>query len=940
MNRLPHRSILLGVALLFVLCGSAFAESAKLDLSARMALAQMRAVAAGTAATAPPDASESADPLAELAINSAGELDCFVVGNVTRAELEAAGARVRSEVPGGIFTVFIPLDAVDAVAALGGVERIEGAQIQQAEHDLSVPTTNASIFRGAGPTFTGLNGAGVIAGNIDTGVDYDHEDFKNAGGLTRFLKIWDQTDAIGPPAAGFGYGSDWTVADINALISRAKDTHGHGSHTLGSMGGDGSQIAAGSAPAFTYTGMAPMADLIAVDASVGGGFSNTAMLDGINYIFQQATAFGKPAVANLSIGGSFGPHDGSSTFEVAVDGLTGVGRAVVFSSGNSRGDQQHAEMNATVGGADITMTCLNGAVLNRRFQINGWYNVTETVNVTVITPNGTIIGPITLGNQNAGYPGLPTPNGAVYVENGLVTSTNGSRQIILDVINQNAATQNLTGTWTFRFTAVVIGAANGEVDLWRNFQSNTALAANFAIGNNSTEELVNAISTGFNTISVASWASKRTWADCFGNPSVTFNGSVPVGNISPFSSMGPTRDNRQKPNLAAPGSVIASVQSKDFAVVCPAGFSANLPGLQHVMSQGTSMAAPHVSGAIALLFQKYGPLSVAQVRTLLQTRAVVDGFVTALGAPWNKDFGWGKLNLGDMTDPTCTVTSPNGGEVLVVGANENLTWTASDPYLGVTGVDIQISRDNGSTWTPIATGVANTGTLAWVVTGPTTNTALLRVTARDAAGNQGVDVSNLVWAIVDPPVATTLSLFRAEPIEEGVRLVWEFADPSEFSRVALERATAAVGPWNEMAAEISQDGSWTVALDRTAVAGTTYFYRLSGTYRDGTRELFGPLSATAGRPITEFALSPIAPNPTDGAALIEYAVPGRADVTVAMFDLQGRKVATLASGSHAPGLYQVTWNGDLDGRKANTGVYFLRMVSPTFSKTRRLVVSH
>lgn len=938
MNRLRHRSLLLVVGMMFALCGSAFAESAKLDLSARLALAQMRAVASGTQANAPAD--ESADAPAELAINSAGELDCFVVGSVTRAELEAAGARVRSDLPGGIFTVFIPLDAIDAVSAIAGVERIEGAQIEALELDASVPTTNATLFRGPGPGFAGLNGAGVIVGNVDTGVDYDHEDYKTALGLTRFLKIWDQTDAIGPAAAGFGYGSDWTAADINALISRAKDTNGHGSHTMGIMGGDGSQIAGGSAPAYTYTGMAPMADLIAVDASVSGSFTNTAMIDGINYIFQQATAFGKPAVANLSIGGSFGPHDGSSTFEVAVDGMTGPGRAVVFSSGNNRGDPQHAEINATVGGADITMSCVNGAVLNRRFQINGWYNATETINVTIITPNGTVVGPVTLGNVNAAYPGTVTANGAVYIENGAFLSTNGSRQVILDVINQNAATQTLTGTWTFRFTAVALGAALGEVDLWRNFQSNTALAANFVIGNDSNFELVNAIGTGFNSITVASWASKRTWADCFGNPSVTFSGSVAVGNISPFSSMGPTRDNRQKPELAAPGSVIASVQSHDFAVVCPAGFSANLPGLQHVMNQGTSMAAPHVSGAIALLFQKYGAaLTVPQLRNLLQTRAVVDAFVTALGAPWNKDFGYGKLNLGDMSDPTCAVTYPNGGEVLVVGANENLTWNASDPYLGVTGVDIEISRDNGTNWSPIATGVANTGTLAWVVTGPTTNTALLRVTAKDAAANQGVDVSNLVWAIIDPPVATTLSLFRAEPNTDGIRLVWEFVDPSQFSRVALERGTAATGPWSELAAELTQDGSWTVALDRTAETGATYFYRLATTYHDGTREVFGPLSATAGRPITEFALSPIAPNPTDGAALIEYAVPNRADVTVAMFDLQGRKVATLASGSHAPGLYQVSWNGDLDGRKANTGVYFLRMVSPTFSKTRRLVVS-
>ena len=927
---------ILAVTLLAVLCGAAAAESTKLDFAARLAVAQMRATAAGAPAA---QAAEGADPGAPLALSASGDLDCFVVGDVTRAQLEAAGVQVRSELPGGIFTAFVPLASLDAVTAMTGVERIEGAQIEEAEHDLSVPTTNASLFRGPGPGFGGLNGAGVIVGNVDTGVDYDHEDFKDVFGNTRFLKIWDQTDGIGPPAAGFGYGSDWTAADINALTSRAKDTHGHGSHTMGSMGGDGSAVAAGSAPAFTYTGMAPMADLVAVDASVTGSFSNTGMIDGINYIFQTATAFGKLAVANLSIGGSFGPHDGSSTFEVAVDAMTGPGRAVVFSSGNDRGAPIHAETNATALGADITMTCLNGAVLNRRFQINGWYNATEVIDVTVITPNGTVVGPVSLGNLDAAYPGITTANGAVYVENGVTTSTNGSRQIILDVINQNASTQTLTGTWTFRFTAISLGAANGLVDLWRNFQSSSALTATFVIGNDSNRELINAIGTGFNTIAAASWTSKRYWTDCFGDVNVNFSGAVNPGNISPFSSMGPTRDGRQKPEIAAPGSAIASVQSHDIVVSCPAGLSANLAGLQHVINQGTSMAAPHVSGAIALLFQKYGALSVAQIRALLQQRAVVDGFVTALGGPWNKDFGWGKLNIGDMTDPTCAVTAPNGGEVVVVGTGVNLTWNASDPYLGVTGVDLAVSRDGGLIWSTIASGVANTGSFPWTVTGPTTNTALLRVTASDAAGNQGVDQSDAAWAIVDPPVATVVSEFRAEPIDQGVRLVWAFADPSAFSRVALERATTDRGPWSEPDAELFQDGSATVALDRSAETGHTYFYRLAVTYADGRTDAFGPLSATAGRPITEFALASIAPNPTDRGALIEYAVPQRSDVTIAMFDLQGRQVATLASGSHPVGRYQVTWSGEVDGGKARAGVYFVRMVSPAFSRTRRVVVS-
>src|SRR5206468_11377226 len=130
------------------------------------------------------------------------------------------------------------------------------------------------------------------------------------------LKIWDQTDAGGPNPAAFAYGSEWSSASIDNLTSRAKDTHGHGSHTMGTAAGDGSAVGtAGSAPIYTYAGMAPMADIIAVDGSVSGSFSRTQMADGINYIFGQATALGKNCVVNCSIGSQFGPKDGTDAFE-------------------------------------------------------------------------------------------------------------------------------------------------------------------------------------------------------------------------------------------------------------------------------------------------------------------------------------------------------------------------------------------------------------------------------------------------------------------------------------------------------------------------------------------------------------------------------------------------------------------------------------------------
>ena len=912
----------LAAALLLACVSPALADLGKLDPVARIALHRLRVG----------ESPQAIGREGRLAVGAQGELDVFVVGNATREELEAAGARVRTAVP-GVFTAWIPLDRVDAVAAIAGVSRIEGAEIDQVSNDMGTIAAGAAAFRAAGPTFTGLNGAGVIVGNVDTGVDYDHDDFKDALGHTRILKIWDQTSAVGPAPAGFDYGREWTAAQIDALTSTAGDTHGHGTHTMGTAAGDGSAVADGSAPAFTYAGMAPMSDLIVVDGSTTGSFSRTQMADGVSYIFQQATAFGKPAVVNVSIGSQSGPKDGTDAFEQTVDALSGPGKIVVLSAGNDRNLPLHAEWFP--GNPNPTMSISSTATSARFVVIRGYYEATEQHNVTITTPSGAVVGPVALGGISGGYPGPLTPNGNVYVENGVTLTSTGDKLVYIELNAANGAT--ISGSWTFTYTPVVIGAAGGEVDMWRTSTSGGAGSTyNFVVGNQPGEEIINAIATGVNTIAAGAWVSRQTWVDCSGG-GVTF-GQPAAGNLANFSSPGPTRDGRIKPDVAGPGTAIISARTGDVAGVC-ATPDLDVGGLTHTASQGTSMSAPHVSGAVALLFQKYGALTPTQVRTILHDRAIVDGFVTAFGAAPNKDFGWGKLALGDMSDPICTVTSPDGGEALAVGAHVDLTWSAADPLVGVTGVDIELSRDQGATWSAIATGIANTGSLAWTVTGPATDHALLRVTASDAAANRGVDVSNAAWAIVNPQVSVEAVLFRAEPVEEGIRLAWEFADPSRFSSIGVERGPTANGPWSELALDVSYEGSATVALDRTAEVGRTYFYRLAVTYRDGGSDAYGPLSATAGRPITEFALAGITPNPTRDRTVVGYAVPFDAEVSVLLYDLQGREVAVLARGPHRPGVYQATWSGEVDGGRARAGVYFLQLSSPGVSKTRRIVVA-
>ncbi|WP_263784386.1 Ig-like domain-containing protein [Salinibacter grassmerensis] len=84
----------------------------------------------------------------------------------------------------------------------------------------------------------------------------------------------------------------------------------------------------------------------------------------------------------------------------------------------------------------------------------------------------------------------------------------------------------------------------------------------------------------------------------------------------------------------------------------------------------------------------------------------------------------------------------------------------------------------------------------------------------------------------------------------------------------------------------------------------------------------------------QFALRNSAPNPARGAATIAFSVPEQTHVTIDVFDVLGRKVATLTDGQKEPGQHDVR----LNARSLSSGTYFYRMSAEGFSKTRRLSV--
>jgi hypothetical protein len=91
--------------------------------------------------------------------------------------------------------------------------------------------------------------------------------------------------------------------------------------------------------------------------------------------------------------------------------------------------------------------------------------------------------------------------------------------------------------------------------------------------------------------------------------------------------------------------------------------------------------------------------------------------------------------------------------------------------------------------------------------------------------------------------------------------------------------------------------------------------------------------AVSGKP-GSFDLFSANPNPSKGQISISYAVPVECAVSLKVFDVTGQHVSTLYEGTRSPGYYEANWNG----MTLSQGVYFVRLETDGYLKTRRVLV--
>ena len=129
-------------------------------------------------------------------------------------------------------------------------------------------------------------------------------------------------------------------------------------------------------------------------------------------------------------------------------------------------------------------------------------------------------------------------------------------------------------------------------------------------------------------------------------------------------------------------------------------------------------------------------------------------------------------------------------------------------------------------------------------------------------------------------------------------------------------------------------------VDQDLTNGVTYWYRLEDVDYSGNTELHGPVSATPMKKAapSEFCLYPNYPNPFNPITTISYDLPDDGFVELSVYNMRGEKVSTLIKGNQEAGSYRMNWGGtNLNGEMVSSGIYFLRIVSGSYSKTSKMV---
>lgn len=476
-----------------------------------------------------------------------------------------------------------------------------------------------------------ITGKGIIVGIVDWGCDFTHPNFRHANGTTRLLALWDQSapyDAARPNRYGYGVihsaqainealATDDPTATLSYFFARSDPTGSgtHGTHVL--------DIAAGNGRAGGPIGVAPEADLVfvhlhnrAFPAQVNLGDS-VAVLEAADFILNIAQD--RPVVMNFSMGRQMGPHDGSTLVEQGFDAIVTEqpGRAIVQSAGNYFDRSAHSS-GQVLPGQIITIPFVVSPADITPNELEIWYPGRDVFTIAVRSPDGTRSKQTGLDDQSS----IQVNGEAVCKIYHRAREPNNLDNNCRIYIEKGAP----PGRWEVILTGVDV--VDGRFNIWIERDATcphcqSQFEHKYVVPLSTTGTICN----GLRTIAVGA-----------------YNAHDPKRSLSRFSSSGPTRDGRRKPNLIAPGVQVLAARSGPHSFAGASDFL--------VRKSGTSMAAPHVTGAVALMFDLTN--RVGQKLAINDTLNLLLGSTTAVEAEGDETYriGNGMLDTDAALEAT------------------------------------------------------------------------------------------------------------------------------------------------------------------------------------------------------------------------------------------------------------------------------------------------
>jgi endonuclease G len=407
----------------------------------------------------------------------------------------------------------------------------------------------------------------VLIAIIDNGIDVLHKAFLDANGNSRIVGIWDQTASGGTPPAGFSYG---TFHDATAIAGYLKagavsaglgrNDHGHGTHVASIAGGRAAGNFAG--------GVAPDAKLLIVVSGGSGpiGYSQS-HIEALTFVDAFAAELKLPVVVNLSQGMNAGAHDGKSSLEVAFDAFSDSGRrqgrVLVKSAGNERAKSGHARVTMLPRSLEqLTWKRPGGADNAERIEL--WWSSSDEIKFRLRDPFENWSSWV--GTSAPECEGTFPKGGPFHLLFTKRHIDNGDSLLLIALGNATEAAA--LGEWLLEMESADV-PEGGEIHCW--IERSQGVPSSFL--KHADEGM---------TLSIPGTASSVIAVGAV-------DASTPI-QVGSFSSYGPTRDGQKKPLVCAPGVNVRAAQGGTAEDV--------------FADSGTSMAAPHVAGGIALLLSR------------------------------------------------------------------------------------------------------------------------------------------------------------------------------------------------------------------------------------------------------------------------------------------------------------------------------------------------